>query len=315
MGGEGHPVELARAVLPARDVAAGAQPPAGVNGVLVLAAGPERDTDAGPGLVALVGERQPPELGIEQDGALARAGGDVAVGRERGADADAPALAGPDLGEEPAHVERHPCGGIAGQHALEMVLRQPVLALEEEGAGELEADADEVRAVHQHRAEGGDGLVEQGGPPVLVDTRRLRRADRREAEEEARVAVGPGERAKDAQRVVEPSVLDRRPRLGDAGGGRRGRGRGRRGGQNAGGNRESAEEGRSLHGCGSRPRRPAGKENPRRRDRGAGGGSEDREVRTKPPRLGIYAYLRAPNAPAMLAASLSAWKVPPTPSG
>ena len=48
---------------------------------------------------------------------------------------------------------------------------------------------------------------------------------------------------------------------------------------------------------------------------GAGGGSENGEARTKPPRPGIYAYLRAPKAPAMLAASLSAWKVPPTPSG
>ena len=67
--------------------------------------------------------------------------------------------------------------------------------------------------------------------------------------------------------------------------------------------------------AGSRPRRPAGKENPRRRNSGAGGGSEDGEARTKPPRPGLCAYLRAPNAPAMLAASLSAWNVPATPIG
>ena len=42
-----------------------------------------------------------------------------------------------------------------------MAPRQPVLLLEEEGAGEFEPDADQLGLLDQDRAERGDGLVEK----------------------------------------------------------------------------------------------------------------------------------------------------------
>ena len=93
MGGREHPVELVRLVFAARDVAAHAQPPAPGQRILVFAAGPDRDADAGSRfVVAAVGKRKPPDRGIQQDRPLGRSRGDIAVGRQRRADPNAPAL-------------------------------------------------------------------------------------------------------------------------------------------------------------------------------------------------------------------------------
>ena len=54
------------------------------------------------------------------DDPLVRARADIGVGRDRGAEAQAPALARPHDAEEPVDVERHPGGRLAGQHQLEM---------------------------------------------------------------------------------------------------------------------------------------------------------------------------------------------------
>ena len=82
-------------------------------------------------------------------------------------------------------------GVIAGQHLLEMPPRQCVLALQEEGAGELQPHPHKLRAVHEDGPEGGDGFVE-----LLVAHLALLRLhgglDRRHAGPEARPGLVPG---------------------------------------------------------------------------------------------------------------------------
>ena len=124
--------------------------------ILVFPAGPGGDADAGPGELLLVA---PEGEAVDIDDALLRAAAEIGVGREREADADAPPLAGADLGEEAVDVERHTGGRVAGEDALEMLPRQPVLALEEEGAGEFQPDPDQGGVGDQHLAERGDGPV------------------------------------------------------------------------------------------------------------------------------------------------------------
>ena len=142
MARNGHLVELARAVLAARDVGARAQPPAILQRVLVFPAGPDRDADTGFGLVVrLKGKRKPSDGGVEHDRPLVRLAGDIAVRRQRQADAQAPALSRPHLRQEPVDVEHHRRRRLAGQHLLEMPRGQPVLALQEESPGKLQADA------------------------------------------------------------------------------------------------------------------------------------------------------------------------------
>ena len=58
-------------------------------------------------------------------------------------------------------IRRYRLRHAAGQHGLEMAPGKGVLPLEEEGAGEFEADADQIGVGHQHLAEGGDGLIKQ----------------------------------------------------------------------------------------------------------------------------------------------------------
>ena len=193
-----------------------------------------------------------------------------------------------------------------------MPRRQTVLALEEEGAAELKADAEEFRTADQHAVEGGDGLVEQRVALLLVDARLLRRADRREPDAEDNVGTGPsapGQRPQDSQRFFELAVSDQRPSLGHAGGaGRRwGRLRGpgdRCGEQEARRDYNRLEYLKVLHRHRSRSLRRKTKENPpahahERR------GSVEAKAGSPPwrglPRLSTCYYgLRAPNAPVML---------------
>ena len=135
--------------------------------MLVFAAGPQREPDARLGLVLrVVGEREALAEHVYQDGPFAGAGGEIAVRRDRHADADRPPLAGPHGVEEAVDVERHPGRRLARQHDLEMPPRERVLLLEEERAGQLQAHPHQLRPGHQHRAELGDRLVEQFVPLV-----------------------------------------------------------------------------------------------------------------------------------------------------
>ena len=70
-----------------------------------------------------------------------------------------------------------------------MLAGEGVLALEEEGARELEAHAHEVGALDQHDAERGDRLVEEFVPVVLGDARLLGGLQRGEAAKEDEVRV------------------------------------------------------------------------------------------------------------------------------
>ena len=143
-------------------------------------------------------------------------------------------------------------GGLPASTTLELPARQPVLPLEEEGAAELEPDADQLRAPDQHGVEGGDRLVEQLVPLLLRHARPVRCADRREAVGEQRVGVdrlGPDQRQQDRQRRGEPALADQGLRPGEvvlhrlAGVRRRRLGGERRSGEGkGGGGRERAED-------------------------------------------------------------------------
>ena len=106
--------------------------------------------------------------------------------------------------------------GLARQHAFEMLPRQPVLALEVEGAGEFEAHPHEAGALHQDGAQRGDRLVEQGVAAFLRPPRALRRAGCGEAREEQDVgavrALGRLRRewAQQRQRRIVAAGLDER---------------------------------------------------------------------------------------------------------
>ena len=236
---------MALPVLPARQIAACAQPRGACPGpgsglaqrVLVFPTDPGRDADAGGGQLLLVAaEGQELAADVDIDDPLVRAGADIGVGRERHAEVQAPALARADPVEEPVDVERHPGGRVAGQNLLEMPRRELVLVLEEERAGEFEADADQPGLRDQHGVEGDDRLVEQGVAGVVGKARLLRHLERREAEEEQDVRLDRpalDQRPQHAQRLAEPAVADQglgasRRRLDGSGGGG---GRRRRGGE------------------------------------------------------------------------------------
>ena len=93
---------------------------------------------------------------------------------------------------------------------------QRVLALEEEGAGKLQADADQLGPPDQHGAQNDDGLVQQRVPPLLVDAALLRRPDRGQADVEQHAGAhraAPGQRPEHDQRLVELARPDQRLRL------------------------------------------------------------------------------------------------------
>ena len=97
---------------------------------------------------------------VHEDRALARSGVEVAVGGQRRAEPCLPAPPGAHDVEEALDVGGDRLGHVARQHLFEMPPRQRVLLLQEEGAREFEPHPHKLRAVHQDRAEGGDGLVE-----------------------------------------------------------------------------------------------------------------------------------------------------------
>ena len=143
-----------------------------------------------------------------------------AVRGERHADAQAPALARPDLTEEPVDVDHHLRRRLAGQHLLEMPPGQVILALEVEGAGELEAHAHQSGIADQHGAEIGDGLAQQRVARLRLPALLLRVLQRRDAGEEQHAVPMPGvlhQQAQHAERQVVAAQLHQRPRLGDLG--------------------------------------------------------------------------------------------------
>ena len=144
-----------------------------------------------------------------------------------------------------------------------MASGEVVLALEEEGAGQLQSHPHQPRRLDQHGVEGADGLVQQRLAGVFVNVGVPRGTDRREAVEEERVGLDRlliQQRPQNRQRVGEAAGIDQCLRLGLAGlAGRNGRNRsggggrqryrlflrrapGRRGEREAGGNGKRAEE-------------------------------------------------------------------------
>ena len=161
--------------------------------------------------------------------------------------------------------ERHRRRRLAGQHPLEMLPRQPVLALEEERAGELQARANKAGVPDKHGSQGFDGRVQQRVLRVRRHIRQLRCLNPREADQKERLrwnraTLGHG--LENGQRLDVAAFHHQRPRFADpvfdplAGACRRRRlrpgARRRHGEQKAGGDRENAKGQEALH------RRPNG---------------------------------------------------------
>ena len=164
MGCEEELVEARLLILPPRGLCPGAEPQAVVQRHLILGPAPHRDAEAGGCQVLHV----PLEGQVEDvDGALVRGAADVAVRREGESEVQAPALARPDLVEEGPNVGGHLRRHVAGQHLLEVLLREIVLALEEEGARQLKPHPHQPRRADQNGVEGADGLVQQYVPRVV----------------------------------------------------------------------------------------------------------------------------------------------------
>ena len=115
---------------------------------------------------------------------------------------EVPAPAGADGGKVAANVDGDVPGHAAGQDPLEVPLGQPVLALEEEGAGQFQAHPDQRGIGHQHLAEGGDRGVEQLTAPVAFRPARLLHRLHALAEQGGKV-LGPGGRCKDSEHEQE----------------------------------------------------------------------------------------------------------------
>ena len=204
-------------------------------------------------LVAAEGQFEAAKTDV--DDTLGRAAADVAVGGQREAHIEAPALPHPDLVEEELDVGSRRLRHAAGEHVLEVALRQLVPAGAEEGARQLQPHPHQRRLLDEHGVEGTDGVVQQRLALVLVEVRLLRCLGRREAEEEDHVGghrAGLHRRPQDGERVGEAAGRNQHPRLRlDACGGSLGKGRlgplvvrapGRRNEREAGGDRERAEE-------------------------------------------------------------------------
>ena len=192
--------------------------------------------------------------------------------------------------------------------------------LEEEGPREVGAYAHEVGPADRRGAEGGDGPVRQRVPLRLRKTWLPRCLARGEARQEARIGMDrgtPGQRAQHRQGLLELAVPNQLPRLGHASDGAAGpswRPGLRTGCRMAASGRQRGRAHRQH--IPPRPIQSAQEKPPVHRETRRGceewGQGDQRSPR---PRVPAYQGLRAPNAPAMLTASESAWNVPPTPSG
>ena len=209
--GEAGLVELSARVLAPRDVATAPDPDPVPHRMLVLAARPERKAHPGRGrFLRIAPERKAEDL----DDALVRRGPDVALRREGGSEVDAPALAGAERTEEALHVGDDRRGQVARENPVEVFAREGVLALEEECPCELEANADELRAVDQHDAKRRDGLVQQCLPPLLGHPGLPGGLDRGESDEEVHARLDRAAfrmRPQHAQRIVESPAPDQLP--------------------------------------------------------------------------------------------------------
>ena len=105
-------------------------------------------------------------------------------------------------------IGHHRLGGIARQHALEVLLGQAVLALVEEGPGQLQPHAHQTGLIDEHGAKGGDRLIQQRFPVGCPDSPQLPRPlDGRQPDKEKDVLatrVGLRQRPQDCQCLLEP---------------------------------------------------------------------------------------------------------------
>ena len=184
--------------------------------MLVFAATPQDGSESrtGPGVLV-----EPERLPEDMDGVGIRSGVDVGVRRNVETEPGVPAPPRPDRPQEAVDVGGHRGGRAGGQHALEMLPRQAVLAFEEERTGQFQAHAHEPGTVEQDGAQRRDRLVQQDGFPLLPG-RPLGRPDRRQTDEEP--DVGPvrmigRQRTQNGQCLVETPALDQRPGIPDPG--------------------------------------------------------------------------------------------------
>ena len=132
--------------------------------------------------------------------------------------------------QEAADVRNHLRRRPVGQHALEMLTREVVLALEEERPRQLQTHAHETRPVDQDGAERGDGLVEQGGSfrfPAVGLQGGFDGGQTEEEEDVRPIRMVRRERTQDGQRLGETTAFNQRPG-GRRPGGRRTGGSGRK---------------------------------------------------------------------------------------
>ena len=119
------------------------------------------------------GGRAGAERGVEQDRARARGRAQIAVGGECRAEPGVPAPARAHDAKKAAYVRGDRLGRLAGKHLLEMPARQPILALEEERAGQFQPHTHKRGVGHEDRAEEPDRLVELRFALRLRQTRAL----------------------------------------------------------------------------------------------------------------------------------------------
>ena len=155
-------------------LAPGAQAEAVSQRVLVLPARPHREADArGRQVLRVALERQ----AVDVDDPLVRRAADVGVRGQGEAGVQLPAPPRADGGEVAPDIVGHGPRDAAGQHLLEVPLRQPVLALEEEGPRQLQAHPHQRGIGDQHLAEGRDRLVVQNVLRGLGKAGSLRRVE------------------------------------------------------------------------------------------------------------------------------------------
>ena len=212
-----HPVEPPSGILPPRPVHAQAEPDPLPQRILVLAAAPDPQPQSRLGQLRRVPpERQPGPADVDVDGPLVGGAADVGVRRQRKAQVHSPAPPRTDLVEERLDVGHHRLRGLARQHTLEVLLRQGVLSLVEEGPRQLQAHARQAGLIDEHGAE--QTRCSRPGAPrgrPAPTPRTLDAFQRREAEKKADVvAVGVRlcQRPQDRQRLLKLQCAGNRVR-------------------------------------------------------------------------------------------------------
>ena len=204
-------VEIPARVLAPREVAARPESDPVSHGMLVFPARPERETHPRGGELLLVAaERQGDAPNVDLDKPLVRRGPDVAVRGQRRPEVEAPALTGPDLGEEALHVRDDRRGKVPREDLLEVPAGEGVLALRKNArASSSRTRASSGRSINTSRKAAMAPSSSASRPPPAV--RLLRRPHRREAEQKEGVGLelpAPNQRPQNNQSFREAAGVD-----------------------------------------------------------------------------------------------------------